>query len=474
MEINKRQTILLECDSSDINKLKNWLNFINANRNIKFIILVQPQRLTLFKNELMAYEKLTCISYNDIFNFENNHESVSASEFYDFNRFYVQDEITFRLLDRDGYLPKYGLGIQHGISYYSQKAMNTLHFLKENNVSFLCFKTTPHHSVEWLLAKAADFLNIDVFTTEKHIFPWLFSISKGYLRFRELQFKNEILEPLHEVEFHINKFIEINSKDYEFAIPKYEKDRLGKGIFKYYNPFKNLKDTIKRPHSFYTLTQNFFYHKKITKDSYTFKGKYIIFFLHFQPERTTLPDGYGFTDQLFAIRTLRLLLPENINLLVKEHPSMFTNKSEPKARNRFYYKSINNIKGVSMVNISVDSFKLIDNSIAIATITGNVALESYIRKKPAILFGRVNFSIDGVHSFTDINSLTIFLKNLLEGKIKINLNNNHLLKFCSKGVVSGLIEGHKNVKNYHSFGEYEENAQYKLLTKLIQTKIVEI
>lgn len=474
MEINKTQSILLECDSFNVNKLKKWLDTINTNRNVKFIILIQPERLSLFKNELLGYKNLTCISYDNIFNFKNNNESVSASEFYDFNRFYVQDEITFRLLDRDGYLPKYGLGIQHGISYYSGKAINTLNFLKENNVLFIYFRNTPHHSVEWLLAKTADFLNIDIFTTERHLFPWLYTISKGYLKSRELQFKDEILEPLHELDFHLNKFIEITSKDYEFAIPKYEKERLNKGIFKYYNPFKNFKNTITRPHIFYTLTQNFFYYKKITQYNNTFKEKYVIFFLHYQPERTTLPEGFDFTDQIFAIRTLRLLLPENINLLVKEHPSMFTNKSEPKARNRFFYKSINNIKGVSFVNISVNSFKLIDNSIAIATITGTVALESYIRTKPVILFGRSNFSIDGVHVFTSVSSLTIFLKKLIDGKIKINLNNNHLLNLCSKGVASGIIEGNKNIENYHSIVEYQENAHYKLLTKIIQKKTYEL
>lgn len=472
--MTKKKTIILECDSFSIVKLKNWLDKASQNENFIFFILTQTERFSLFQNELLDFKNVKCITYDDIFNYDSNFQSISASEYYDFNGFYLNDDITSRLLDRDGYLPKYGLGIQHGLGYYSGKALNTLNFLKENNILFIYFRNTPHHSVEWLLAKAADFLNIDIFTTERHVLPWLFSISKGYLKSRELMFKDITLEPLHELEFHIDKFIKNTSKDYESAIPVYEKERLSIGIFKYYNPFKNFKNKIVRPHIFYTITKNFFYYKKISQDLNILKTSYIIFFLHYQPERTTLPEGYDFTDQLFAIRTLRLLLPENVKLLVKEHPSMFTNKSEPKARNSFFYKSINDIKGVSFVNIAVNSFQLIDNAIAVATITGTVALESYIRKKPAILFGRSNFYIDGVHVFTSINNLTIFLKNLFQGGVNINSINSELLSLCSKAVVSGILGSRQEDIIYHCISEHQENAHYKLLTKLIQEKVYDL
>jgi hypothetical protein len=126
------------------------------------------------------------------------------------------------------------------------------------------------------------------------------------------------------------------------------------------------------------------------------------------------------------------------------------------------------------VKISINSFDLLDNALATATITGTVALESYIRKKPAILFGRSQFEVNGVHLFDTCSKLADFLTELIIGKIKIELKNKDLLSLCAKGVASGLTNDDKSDINYHSFSGYQENAHFILLTKMIEEKIDEI
>jgi hypothetical protein len=150
---------------------------------------------------------------------------------------------------------------------------------------------------------------------------------------------------------------------------------------------------------------------------------------------------------------------------------MFTNQSEPKARNAFFYKTIKNIDGVSLVPISIDSFSLIDNAVAVATITGTVSLESYIRRKPTILFGRSKFEVNGVHIFSNVDKLSLFIKQILDGEIKIEPFNDQLLDLCNKGVVSGLSTGKEKIANYHQIQDYQETAHYKLLSKLIDAQI---
>lgn len=467
-----KKTIVLECDSFSISKLKKWIDNTQLTKKVKVFILTQHQRRELFNTALSGYDNLTCIDYDVIFNYQGEN-IITAKELYAFNQFYHKDDVPARLLDRDGYFPKYGFSTHHGFTYYNEKSYNTLNFLKDNSIDYIYFRNTPHHSVEWLLARAADFLSISIFTSERHIFPWLYSISKGYLKSRELQFENEIIEPVDDINFHIENFIKKASQDYDAAIPQYEKNRLGKGALKYYNPFKHLKEAILRPHKFYSRTNTFFNYKKLAKNINLINTDYFIFFLHYQPERTTLPDGYDFIDQVFAIRILRLLLPKHINLLVKEHPSMFTNQSEPKFRNAFFYKTIDTIDGVSLIPISVDSFQLIDNALAVATITGTVSLESYIRLKPTILFGRSKFKVNGVHVFSDTENLSVFITEILNNKIKIKPLNKELLDVCINGVVSGLSTGKVQISNYHQIRDIAETAQFKLLSKLVDAQITQ-
>ena len=45
-------------------------------------------------------------------------------------------------------------------------------------------------------------------------------------------------------------------------------------------------------------------------------SKYIYFALHYEPERTTNPDGGEFHDQAIAIAKLRELVPDNIDIFL--------------------------------------------------------------------------------------------------------------------------------------------------------------
>jgi hypothetical protein len=463
----KKNTFILECDSFTLSKVKKWIEDFKLNEKGKTYVLTQKSRNEVFKKALSSFENIECIDYDFIFSYTAESD-VSAKEYYDFNRFYFDSDIPARLLDRDGYFPKYGISNQHGFSYYSEKALNTLKFLKENEIDFIYFRNTPHHSVEWLLARAADFLSISIYTSQMHIFPWLYSISKGYMKDRELQLKDEIFDDIEETSYHIKKFIEKTSKDYNTAIPQYEKKRQGKGILKYYNPFKHSKELLYNPHRFYAKTRIFFKYKELAKNLALDKIDYFAFFLHVQPERTTLPEGYDFIDSIFAIRILRLLLPTNIELLVKEHPSTFTNRSEPKSRNVFFYETISNMEGVSLVPIGIDSFQLIDNSLAVASITSSACLESYLRLRPAIFFGRSSLKVEGTHVFSTTENLAVFLEAIINKGIMIEPFNKQLLELCSNGVASGLETNQEEKVDYHLTRKYQENAHYKLLSKLLK------
>jgi hypothetical protein len=118
------------------------------------------------------------------------------------------------------------------------------------------------------------------------------------------------------------------------------------------------------------------------------KESYVYFPLHFEPERTTLPDGGLYHDQFIALTQLRAWLPQDIAIYVREHPSQFF-WSMPGYRGRspLFYKSLRTLSNVVLIDQKIDSYILQKNAMLTATVTGSAALESVLLGKPAIIFG---------------------------------------------------------------------------------------
>ncbi len=112
------------------------------------------------------------------------------------------------------------------------------------------------------------------------------------------------------------------------------------------------------------------------------KKKFIYVPLHFQPEVTV--DVYGdiYADQLLAIEQLRLFLPDDVHIYVKENP-----KQTLFARESSFFKRLKAIPETSYISAAVDSFDLIEASIAVATLVGTAGFEALQMGKPVICFG---------------------------------------------------------------------------------------
>lgn len=123
------------------------------------------------------------------------------------------------------------------------------------------------------------------------------------------------------------------------------------------------------------------------------RRRYVYFALHFEPERTTNPDGGEFHDQILAISRLRAMVPTDVDIIVKEHPTQFY-MAERGARGRspIFYDCVTSMSGVQMANINQSSLELIENSVFVATITGSAAFESAAMGKKALIFGDTWFN----------------------------------------------------------------------------------
>ena len=74
-------------------------------------------------------------------------------------------------------------------------------------------------------------------------------------------------------------------------------------------------------------------------------------------------------------------MPKNINLLIKEHPDTYRNKFSPRFKSKETYKNLLTLPGLFLCDMDIDPFSLLDESLMVSTLTGNVGIESICRGK---------------------------------------------------------------------------------------------
>lgn len=117
---------------------------------------------------------------------------------------------------------------------------------------------------------------------------------------------------------------------------------------------------------------------------------FILVALHYQPEETSCPTGGVYVDQILMIQLLDEQVPENIQIIIKEHKSQFyTHQEGASGRDKLFYKRISQISSrIKFVSEDYDPFELIDQAKAVVTISGTIGWESAIRGTPVFVFGR--------------------------------------------------------------------------------------
>lgn len=120
-----------------------------------------------------------------------------------------------------------------------------------------------------------------------------------------------------------------------------------------------------------------------------YSKKYIYFTLHYQPECSTSPLGGVFVDQLLAVEILSQSLPQDWLIYIKEQPFQWKPRGATYFKYRFegYYKILAKLPNVRLVPIATDTFRLIENAVAVASIAGTAPWEGLFRGKPGIYFG---------------------------------------------------------------------------------------
>lgn len=115
--------------------------------------------------------------------------------------------------------------------------------------------------------------------------------------------------------------------------------------------------------------------------------EYVYLPLHYQPERTTSPEGGDYTTQSLVVNLVAEVTGEATSVYVKEHPTQFRHRNSDRGRTPQLYRDIDEISGTQLINHERNSFELIDNSEFVCTVTGTAGWEAVVRGTPSIVFG---------------------------------------------------------------------------------------
>lgn len=149
--------------------------------------------------------------------------------------------------------------------------------------------------------------------------------------------------------------------------------------------------------------------------------KLALFGLHYQPERTSIPEGPLDSSQLDSILKARRMLPSDIHLVVKEHPSQVApGRSGFLGRSHHFYEFLNNMPGITLVGPELSVFELLDKVSLTFTLTGTLGIQSILRSIPVIYFGNPWWQeAPGAYRFENVVSLDRVLSNTMPSNSEV-------------------------------------------------------
>lgn len=115
---------------------------------------------------------------------------------------------------------------------------------------------------------------------------------------------------------------------------------------------------------------------------------YCLFALHYEPERTSLPDGLPILFQPDAVAIARAIVPSSTTLIVKEHYSQTSSALRGfLGRSPHVYELLEKYENLNFAAVNTYLSDLVDRATCVFTLTGTIAIESVLKGTPVAYFG---------------------------------------------------------------------------------------
>lgn len=406
MTIEKTKNIIL------LDVHGNYVNSLLCNENIviKAMIIDSKKDSILYKNKYGSrienfYYRIPKdnTEYNDL-NKTDYQLSYEEIEDYRSTQLKVEHYLHREILDANT--------IQY--RYFTALAF-WLDFFNKNNIDMV-FAAHIEHGAVW------DSIIIDI-AKKKNIPVYTVSITSGVgnqeidtlvrlndNKFVDVQkFNFNTLDTKNYLELLNKRYVTKESKDCSKDFKKNFSRIIKKTLLNLKNNSNILKDFQEKTQEFkywYNLTkeeilenEKYLANIKLLYDKISEKpnkdDKYIYFSLHLEPEASIMARSVAST-QLFLIKWLSDTLPNDWKIYVKDHPAQYKLngylfyllRNIKFYRNYDFFKTLIDIPKVKLIGLEYNSDELVENSKAVASISGSVAIKTITEKKPLILFGQ--------------------------------------------------------------------------------------
>ena len=320
-------------------------------------------------------------------------------------------------------------------------------FLSHFDVNKIYIYEDPHRSYDLLVYALAKQLKIKIYIfselntgyrtyIKEDIYDNLLEV-KGKFPFANRATSNELKYNHFQSQFipkkKLEKFSHIIKKIPWFF--KYHDSYiyLNRKAFIKINPFRYFLWKFKR----YIRTIIYRYHYSKLVKSQSISDDDIVFFLHYEPERTSNPLAGDARNQLYCIKMLRKTFPQK-KIFIKEHPSQLNLKNSHQNRQIRDKRSLDEFLSTSDGIIDKISNK---SKFIVATLHGTVGLEYSLKGHNVICFGYAWYdflqNVHNVKSSEDLMSIKFNHNNPYEIKKELE----HILYIKSaKGSVSNKLE----------------------------------
>lgn len=385
--------------------------------------------------------------------------------------------------------------------FFNQLCISYISKIEKFKPTHLIMTEAPHSHAQYLLFEIAQFFNLEIawFNTWMigpimHLQDMktmkLIETSKEYKEKVFPKYLNSIDKYINDIESKINGNFEydymVNQRRDIMFVTRFKnffKEDLLRILKDYYHTIKmkfNKKYNHINPYILSPITKEkirknrrlnlYRSSKNLSSNNVSLDKKFVYFALHYEPERTTNPDGGVFHDQFIAIQKLRKFVPSNIEIIVKEHPTQFMQiERGPKGRSPLFYNLIKSIKGVTLISSSYDSMELQKKSEFVATITGSIAIESAIMGKQALIFGNAWFmGCPNIALWGNFNNYDDFITSKISSKKEIqDFFNNKFKDHCI--IANQNISAQKRNKHLESdnFEDLQVSGAIDLMSRFL-------
>ena len=201
-------------------------------------------------------------------------------------------------------------------------------------------------------------------------------------------------------------------------------------------------------------------------------ARFALLALHYEPERTSLPDGLPIEYQGDAVLQARAFLPPEIQLVVKEHYSQQSSALRGfLGRSPLFYNFIDGLPGTSSIGYNSTLTSLVSEAACVFTLTGTIAIEAVLKGTPVVYFGSPwweglpgAFRIDGLRGLDDLVA-----KNVPEPRKILAFLESFVLKSAIPGFASNSLQ--TIVKRFGKVPEHYPSLEARNIAGLVALEL---